>query len=171
MKILRAYQEHDHRHCVDEALAAAQSCCQKRGARLTKQRKEVLRLLWQSHKPLGAYEILEQLSKGNTERRIAPPTIYRALEFLQQNGLVHRIASLNAYIGCSYPETSHEGQFYICQDCHCTAEFADHPVTEAITHCADQAGFQVEKQAVEVFGLCPNCHYKQEANDDGAGQS
>src|SRR3546814_13619005 len=94
---------HDHDHCVSHALAEADSLCARQGVRLTALRKRVLELVWQSHKPLGAYDILAQLTEQDG-RRAAPPTVYRALDFLLENGLVHRIASLNAFIGCNHPE-------------------------------------------------------------------
>jgi Fur family zinc uptake transcriptional regulator len=162
MNTAKAYQYHNHQHCIEEALATAQQCCRQKGARLTRQRKQVLTLLWKNHKPLGAYEILDLLSNQvGTNKRLAPPTVYRALDFLQEQGLVHRIASLNAYIGCCQPQAHHDGQFYICQDCHCTAEFFDNPVATAISQCANQTGFQVKRQAVEVFGICPRCNNSQ----------
>jgi len=84
---------HDHDHCVSHALAEADSLCARQGVRLTALRKRVLELVWQSHRPLGAYDILAVLSEQDG-RRAAPPTVYRALDFLLENGLVHRIASL-----------------------------------------------------------------------------
>ena len=91
--------EHDHRRCVANALDDAEAVCAERGARLTPVRRRVLEIIWQSHRPLGAYAILEVLSgEGHSP---APPTVYRALEFLLTHGLVHRLSSLNAFIGCS----------------------------------------------------------------------
>ena len=99
---------HDHSQCVDSALADADALCARQGVRLTALRRRVLELVWQSHKPLGAYDILGTLSEEDG-RRAAPPTVYRALDFLMENGLIHRIASLNAFIGCVRPEHSHQG--------------------------------------------------------------
>ena len=105
-----ASRPHDHSHCVHSALSEADVLCAQKGLRLTALRRRVLELVWQSHKPLGAYDILAVLSEQDG-RRAAPPTVYRALDFLLDNGLVHRIASLNAFIGCSHPEHAHQGQF------------------------------------------------------------
>jgi hypothetical protein len=91
----------------------------------------VLELVWQSHKPLGAYDILAVLSEQDG-RRAAPPTVYRALDFLLENGLVHRIASLNAFIGCSHPEHAHQGQFLICRECHAAIELEQKSISDAI---------------------------------------
>jgi len=90
---------HDHSRCVSHALAEAETICARQGLRLTALRKRVLELVWASHKPLGAYDILGVLSDEDG-RRAAPPTVYRALDFLLENGLVHRIASLNAITDC-----------------------------------------------------------------------
>jgi len=147
---------HDHDHCVSHALAEADSLCARQGVRLTALRKRVLELVWQSHKPLGAYDILAVLSEQDG-RRAAPPTVYRALDFLLENGLVHRIASLNAFIGCNHPEHPHQGQFLICRHCHTAIELERPAIAEAIDSAAGSAGFTVEGQTVEVVGLCSNC--------------
>ena len=89
---------HDHRACVDEALDGAVELCRKRGARLTGTRQRILELVWAGHRPVGAYELLAAL--GRDGQPAAPPTVYRALDFLVDQGLVHRIESLNAFVGC-----------------------------------------------------------------------
>ncbi|MBA1241604.1 MULTISPECIES: Fur family transcriptional regulator [Pseudomonas] len=151
-----ANRPHDHSHCVHSALTEADTLCAQKGLRLTALRRRVLELVWQSHKPLGAYDILGVLSEQDG-RRAAPPTVYRALDFLLDNGLVHRIASLNAFMGCAHPEHAHQGQFLICRVCHVAVELEDAPISEAINHGAAGIGFAVEAQTVEVVGLCANC--------------
>ncbi|MBD9483398.1 transcriptional repressor [Pseudomonas sp. PDM14] len=151
-----AYLPHDHSHCVNSALAEADVICAKQGVRLTALRKRVLELVWQSHKPLGAYDILGVLSEEDG-RRAAPPTVYRALDFLLENGLVHRIASLNAFIGCVRPEHAHQGQFLICKQCHTTIELEQASISQAIVASAQEIGFAVEAQTVEIVGLCASC--------------
>ena len=147
---------HDHSQCVDSALADADALCARQGVRLTALRRRVLELVWQSHKPLGAYDILGTLSEEDG-RRAAPPTVYRALDFLMENGLIHRIASLNAFIGCVRPEYSHQGQFLICRECRTAIELEQAAISEAIIAGARSVGFQVEQQTVEVVGLCARC--------------
>ncbi|MDP3847767.1 MAG: zinc uptake transcriptional repressor Zur [Pseudomonas sp.] len=147
---------HDHSHCVSSALAEAEAVCAQRGVRLTALRLRVLELVWQSHKPLGAYDILAVLSEADG-RRAAPPTVYRALDFLQENGLVHRIASLNAFVGCNQPEQPHQGQFLICRQCHTSIELEQSSISQAIVSSAASVGFSVEGQTVEVVGLCASC--------------
>ncbi len=147
---------HDHDHCVHQALAEADHLCARQGVRLTALRRRVLELVWQSHKPLGAYDILAILSEEDG-RRAAPPTVYRALDFLLENRLVHRLASLNAFIGCNHPEHPHQGQFLICRNCHTAIEVQDPGINAAIGKAADQVGFSVEGETVEVVGLCTSC--------------
>lgn len=151
-----ASRPHDHSHCVHSALTEADVLCAQKGLRLTALRRRVLELVWQSHKPLGAYDILAVLSELDG-RRAAPPTVYRALDFLLENGLVHRIASLNAFIGCSHPEHAHQGQFLICRNCHAAIELEQKSISDAIVSSALGVGFTVEGQTVEVVGLCSGC--------------
>jgi Fur family zinc uptake transcriptional regulator len=151
-----ATASHDHRKCIDGALRRAQSLCARQGARLTAQRRRVLELVWGSHKPVGAYELLARFAEAEG-RSTAPATVYRALEFLQSHGLVHRIESLNAYVGCAHPERRHAGQFLICSDCGSAAELHDPNVVSAIAKGAAKAGFEIHRQTVEVEGRCPQC--------------
>ncbi len=151
-----AYISHDHTCCIDNALGQAAEICQKRGQRLTPLRKQVLELVWDSHKPVGAYDVLAMMSRDQ-ERPTAPPTVYRALDFLLEQGLIHRIASLNAYIGCHCPGHPHEGIFLICKQCRTTQELPD---SSAVVHLRKQAGstgFQTHHALVELTGLCPAC--------------
>lgn len=146
---------HDHQRCIDTALAQADSVCTEHGARLTPLRRRVLEIVWQSHKPLGAYSILETLSEEGHSS--APPTVYRSLEFLLEQGLVHRIASLNAFVGCTRPGHVGEGQFLICAACGSAAELNDAKLERAIARSAGTLGFRAERQTIEVTGLCPSC--------------
>jgi Fur family zinc uptake transcriptional regulator len=151
-----ASRPHDHSHCVSHALAEAETICARQGLRLTALRRRVLELVWHSHKPLGAYDILGVLSEEDG-RRAAPPTVYRALDFLLENGLVHRIASLNAFIGCNQPQHAHQGQFLICRSCNAAIELEQPAISQAIIAEAAAVGFVVEGQMVEVVGLCAGC--------------
>lgn len=150
-----AGEGHDHGLCMAKALDEAERLCARRGARLTKLRKRVLALIWTSHSPVGAYDLLAHL--GREHGRAAPPTVYRALEFLLEHGLVHRIESLNAFVGCPQPGQSHFGQFLICRDCGAAAEMQDRTIDRAISAQAAACGFAVEAKTVEVRGLCPAC--------------
>ena len=147
--------QHDHATCVTEAITTAERLCRDRGLRFTAIRQRVLELVWGSHKPIGAYDILEILGKesGST----APPTVYRALEFLIEAGLVHRLDSLNAFIGCPDPASRHAGQFLICMSCRTVTELSDGDIEELVAKRAAEQGFDAGRQALEVEGLCKNC--------------
>ncbi len=158
--------DHDHRHCVDNALAVATELCQRRGARLTVLRRRVLELVWRSHGPVGAYEILDWL-RSEDGRTAAPPTVYRALDFLIEQRLIHRIESLNAFVGCIDPINPHTGQYLICRDCRTVTELDDDGISHAIRRQAQQRGFQIGQQTVEVHGLCENCAGKKPGSEIG----
>ena len=151
---------HDHDHCIDEALARAQAICREKGVRLTPQREQVLSLIWQSHRPLGAYALIEALAKL-TGKSIAPPTVYRALEFLMELGLIHRINSLNAFLGCPAPEShrveANAHYFLICEKCHETQEFVDTQINTNIAEQAAKNAFVAQQKWLEVTGLCKQC--------------
>ncbi len=151
----RTADDHDHATCIEDALAEAQTICAERGARLTELRRRVLELVWTSHEPVGAYDILSRL--GGDGRRAAPPTVYRALEFLLEQGLVHRIESLNAFIGCASPKAPHSGQFLLCTACGTATEIADAGIQAALVEAAGRAGFRPGHVTIEVKGLCRRC--------------
>ena len=154
-------EPHDHQNCIDTALDEAAALCARRGVKLTALRRRVLEQIWGSHQPTGAYAILDALRAEN--RKAAPPTVYRALEFLNAHGLVHRIESLNAYIGCVRPDQPHTGQFLICQACGATVELHDEEIIAAVGRIAGRLGFRALHQTVEVTGLCPDCRKSDEA--------
>lgn len=156
MSTAPAFQPHDHSHCVHDALAAAERLCHASGARLTPLRRRVLELVWVSHRPLGAYELLDRLTAEG--HRPAPPTVYRALEFLLEQKLVHRIASRNAFIGCTHPGAAHAGYFLLCESCGNAEEIADgSALGKAIDKAAAAAEFTVHSQTLELAGLCRHC--------------
>lgn len=146
---------HDHGRCVRTAMSEASALCATRGVRLTDLRQQVLELIWHSHAPIGAYAILERLAARRG--KVAPPTVYRALEFLTREGLVHRIDSLNAYVGCPAPRQQHTAYFLICRRCGDAAEFRDDRLAAAIGACAAQAGFRLDTATVELTGTCARC--------------
>jgi Fur family zinc uptake transcriptional regulator len=146
---------HDHQACIEETLAAAEAVCAARDARLTPLRRRVLEIIAQSHAAIGAYEIIDRMAEAG--RRPAPITVYRALEFLIEHGLVHRLASLNAFIACARPSDAHGAQFLICRRCGRVAELADPAVRRAIDRGAARADFAVATPVVEVVGTCAPC--------------
>jgi Fur family zinc uptake transcriptional regulator len=123
-------------------------------------------MVWTEHRPVRAYDLLDRLRE--TRGRAAPPTIYRALDFLRDQGLVHRIESLNAYIGCGSPLSQHSGQFLICRECSAVAELDDPAIEKLIKKRANDAGFQVVGQTIEITGLCPQCSGGDESSSPGS---
>jgi Fur family transcriptional regulator, zinc uptake regulator len=115
MPLQRHKATHDHARCIQRAVATAEKVCAARRVNLTPLRKRIFEIVWRQHEPIGAYEILAELSRDR--EKAAPPTVYRALEFLQDAGLVHRLDTLNAFLGCDRPEDEHAGQFLVCSVC------------------------------------------------------
>jgi len=147
--------DHDHSHCESQALSAAIERCAKQGLKLTKIRRQVLEIIWSQHNPIGAYDVLQQLQESG--HKPAPPTAYRALDFLVSAKLIHRIESLNAYIGCPSPDSNHQCQFYICTECGHIAELNDTAVSKALSAGAKGIGFNSTQPVIEVHGVCRRC--------------
>ena len=147
---------HDHDKSIEEALALAVKLCRERGARFTAHRKRVLELIWSSHEPAGAYDILNKMNSEEGSR-VAPMTVYRALDFLMANGLGHRISSRNAYVGCIHPEAQHSGQFLICRECGRISEIQEEAISDALRVGAERAGFDAISPVIEIEGRCRDC--------------
>lgn len=145
---------------------SAERLCRERGVRLTPLRRRVLEQIWQSHEAVKAYELIHQLSSD--DHTVKPPTVYRALEFLLAQGLIHRIESLNGYVGCIQPERAHDTLLLICRQCGVVTELADAGVAEALRRQASAQGFALDQPIVEGRGLCRQCATQQRDNDDGA---
>ena len=148
---------HDHGMCIDIAMQQADSLCKRAGVRLTDLRKQVLELIWQSHKPLGAYTLMEMLAQSSGRKRVAPPTVYRALDFLLEQGLIHKVHSLNAFVGCSNPKRGHSDALFICLSCGFTEEVPSSSIQQAINLSASQQRFAVKAKVLEITGYCANC--------------
>ncbi|MBQ0713001.1 MAG: transcriptional repressor [Porticoccus sp.] len=158
-----AYHSHDHKRCVSAALTQAKTLCDDSHVRLTPIREAVLRTIWASHRPLGAYDIVDQMTlSAASGKRILAPTVYRCIEFLLEQGLIHRIATLNAYIGCPFPGSNHSDFFLICRKCGSAAECSADQLNIAVEKTAKRAHFKVESQHIEIAGLCPECQDKDQ---------
>lgn len=146
---------HDHERCASAAIAHAEAQCAARAQRLTPMRRQVLQALLASHRPLGAYEIIERLAQ---KRRPAPITIYRALDFLRENGLVHRIESRNAFVACVH---DHDGKdlvvFLICESCGAVGEAPGGAAADALKSASRAAGFLPKSPLIEIAGICSHC--------------
>lgn len=147
---------HDHARCATDALAHAETLCAERKERLTPIRRRVLEALLASHVPLGAYELIDRLAADGS--RPAPITIYRALDFLREQGFVHRIESRNAFIACVHAHASGDPVvFLICEQCGAVGEAGGAGVAESIRAAARAAGFIPATPVIEIYGTCAHC--------------
>ncbi|HEY0223367.1 MAG TPA: transcriptional repressor [Pseudolabrys sp.] len=149
--------DHDHDRCASTAIAHAEAICGARKERLTPIRRRVLEALLASHQPLGAYELIDRLALQAT--RPAPITIYRALDFLREQGLVHRIESRNAFIACVLDHASSTDPvvFLICEKCGAVGEAASAAVADTIKTASRAAGFTPKTPVIEISGICAHC--------------
>jgi len=148
--------DHDHDRCASDAIAHAEAICAERAERLTPMRRAVLEALLESHAPLGAYELIDRLAQRGA--RPAPITIYRALDFLREQGLVHRIESRNAFIACvAHHESGDPVVFLICEKCGAVGEAASAAVADTIRSASRAAGFTPKTPVIEISGICAHC--------------
>ena len=150
-----AFAPHDHARCAGDAMARAEAALAVRGLRLTPVRRRTLQILLESHRALGAYDVLERLASDGYGNQ--PPVAYRALDFLEEQGLVHRIRRLNAFAACMHPGETHAPAFLICRDCHAVAEAPAAGVGQALEVAAGVLHFTIERSTIEAVGLCPAC--------------
>jgi len=144
-----------HKHCITDALKKGEEICNENGLKFTAIRRKVLELVWDSHKPAKAYDILEKLPKGDGAPM--PPTVYRALEFLLKNGLVHKINTLNAFVGCSHPGLHTQCYFLICSCCDEVTECCTDQLGKALGVSAKDNLFTTESVSLEILGTCSSC--------------
>ena len=142
--------------------ARVQLSCLRQGFQLTPLRRQVLDIFSDSVAPLGAYAILEELSRREG-KQVAPPTVYRTLEFFLDHGFVHKIETLNAFAPCEHLGHAHHGMLLICESCGRSEEVEDPAALRAITAAAGGAGFALNRVTVEVLGLCRKCASRAEA--------
>jgi Fur family transcriptional regulator, zinc uptake regulator len=151
--------DHDHDSCASAAILHAEELCTARAQRLTPMRRHVLEALLASHKPLGAYEIMDRLGQRS---RPAPITVYRALDFLRENGLVHRIESRNAFVACvRHHADSDPVVFLICERCGTVGEAPGGTVTESLKGSCRAVGFTPKSPVIEIAGICSHCREQQ----------
>ncbi len=154
------------KHCADpncrgqhelaERMAMAATLCKLRGAQFTKLRRRILVLLWEGNRPMGAYDLIGALTQY-LSRRVAPQTVYRALEFLTSQGLVARIESRNAYVPLTHPERDQDCLFFICNTCGAAEELEDQRLENLLLETAAQIGFRASRRVIEVEGTCTTC--------------
>jgi Fur family zinc uptake transcriptional regulator len=149
----KGFAKHDHSDCVQSALAAADSACLKRKVQMTAVRRRTLEILLEAHAALGAYDVLARLDADGFGSK--PPVAYRALTFLVDQGFVHRIERLNAFVACAHPGATHNPAFMICRSCGKVAEAK--ATSQSFGASAAATGFQIEQTVIEAEGLCPAC--------------
>ena len=139
-----------------ERIKEIRSLCAQRGARRTALREQVLVVLLNAQRPLGAYEIIDSL-RDQLTRSIAPPTVYRALAFLIEQGFASKIESQNAYIVCADPERTRRGLYFICDECGSSVEMEDPRIEALLAQDAAGLDFSVTRRVMEIQGTCKTC--------------
>jgi Fur family zinc uptake transcriptional regulator len=147
--------DHDHELCAAQLMARAERACARRNARLTSLRRDVLGAVGESHCAAGAYEIIERLARNGP--RPAPISIYRALEFLGDLGLVHRIESRNAFVACNRPHEAGRAVLMVCEDCGMVDEIEAASVFDRLDGLAGAEGFETRRAVIELSGCCAGC--------------
>ena len=142
---------------IADYIAQVDQQCRQQGVRLTPLRREVLELVLFAKKPIGAYDLLAQL--GRDGRPAAPPTVYRSLYFLIEQGFIHRLASINAYLSCCHPAHRHQSIFLICTQCQRTDELPVGQLATPLQALTAQQQFQVAQSLIELSGLCQDCQH------------
>lgn len=141
---------------IEQRLQDAEQACLLTGSRLTPLRREVLQLILSANAPIGAYDLLAKMKRSN-ERPAAPPTVYRTLDFLMEQGFIHRLASINAYIPCCHPRAGHQAAFLICQKCHQVKETSAIHLMDSLGQVATSGNFVAQHTIIEMSGLCQQC--------------
>ena len=145
----------NHNQCISSALKQAENICLERKILFTQLRRTVFKLIWQSHIPLKAYDILQQLQKKDPAAK--PITVYRALDFLLKNNMVHKLESQNTYFGCTHPGELHNCYFLVCKKCQVVEEGCRSDLLQNIYANLRKNDFVVEHVTLEIQGLCKNC--------------
>ena len=160
---------------VNERLLAAKEQCRSSGARFTPLRQQIYQLVLEANKPVGAYDLITQMQQmrlaepeaesdssshqANTQtpKNVAPPTVYRSLEFLLDEGLIHQLTSLNAFVPCCHPRAKHTAAFLICDTCLRVQECSSLPIQEMMIFAEKDMAFMVNRSVIELSGRCQAC--------------
>ncbi|MGB4191684.1 MAG: transcriptional repressor [Rickettsiales bacterium] len=144
-----------HSKCINSALEHAQSLCNQKKILFTSLRKNILEIIWQSHIPLKAYDLLERLQKKDSSAK--PITVYRTLDFLLLHNLIHKLESQNTYFGCTHPGDIHNCYFLICKKCNQVEEGCEHNLLKKIYETLKESNFIVDHAVLEIKGICKSC--------------
>ena len=145
----------NHKISIDEALKKAEIICDKKGVKLTKLRQKVLTLILKNHGYVKAYDLLNDLKKSDASAK--PPTVYRSLDFLMEHGFIHKIQSLNAFVGCSHPDEHEDCYFLICKECKNIEECCSNKVKKVLTSTSGKNNFSPNQVTLEITGICQDC--------------
>ena len=146
---------HNHARCTAQLIARAELACAEKGTRLTDQRKDILESVAESHLAVGAYEVIERMAQRGP--RPAPITVYRALDFLLEHNLVHKIESRNAFVACACAHDSSTPALLICDRCGVVDEILQPQATENLQKAAIANGFKISRTVIELSGTCKAC--------------
>jgi Fur family zinc uptake transcriptional regulator len=149
------------------AVRMAAVLCKARGAQMTAMRCAVLEVLWRGTQPLGAYDLLARV-QAKLGRKLTPPTIYRALDFLLEHRLIARIESRNAYVPCAHPERPHGCVFFVCNQCSTSVEIENRQLEMLMDKDAQSLGFRIVRRVVELEGTCAACDSASNAAPEGS---
>ncbi len=150
-----AFVQHDHKRCKRSAMSAVKALCEERQLRLTPVRRRTLEILLQSHKGLGAYEVLAELASCGLAQK--PPQVYRALGFLIEQGFAHKLEQQNAYVACCEPSSCINPCFMVCASCGRVAEQPVPRANKQLVAAANELGFAASASVIELSGLCNEC--------------
>ena len=145
----------NHKININEALKKAEIICNKKGVKLTKLRQKVLTLILKNHGYVKAYDLLNDLKKNDASAK--PPTVYRSLDFLMEHGFIHKIQSLNAFVGCSHPDEHEDCYFLICKECKNIEECCSNTVKKVLTSTSGKNNFLPNQVTLEITGICQDC--------------
>ena len=145
----------NHKININEALKKAENICNKKGVKLTKLRQKVLTLILKNHGYVKAYDLLNDLKKSDESAK--PPTVYRSLDFLMEHGFIHKIQSLNAFVGCSHPDEHEDCYFLICKECKNIEECCSNKVKKVLTSTSGRNNFLPNQVTLEITGICQDC--------------
>lgn len=150
-----------------EMLVQAEKLCAQRNVRLTPQRLEVLRLLSLQKSAISAYDLLDLLRESEPQAK--PPTVYRALDFLLEQGFVHKVESTNSYVLCHLiDQPTHTSAMYICDRCGQVKEQSADGVEDILQAVAARMGFALRHNVIEAHGLCSGCVEVEACRHPGA---
>ena len=143
---------------INKALEHAEAICRAKSVRLTDIRRQIFILICQEKGFVKAYDLLDRIKDSDYSAK--PPTVYRALDFLLEHRLIHKLNSVNAFVSCTHPTDKHQCYFLICSQCHMIKECCDSSIEQMIQEISSESQFQPQHTTIEIEGLCQNCSNK-----------